>query len=480
MKISSKLLTVLVLMLALASCAPKNGELTKAQMKEDVTYFFTCFLDTHPNPYCRATPKQMDSIKTVLLQKIDKGLSKDEFLNELGKLNGLLDGHSHIEGPFLATRKSDTLLLPPIVRVNSNLTLSINSTVLPATNTVTSINGYPSTKLIGMMNHVLNADPAVVSKADIERFFPILLVRLGIQPPYAIRVRLAHADTTFTFKGYRYDPDEQEKLFRQSRNIPLNDNKVEVGYDIYPKSSIAVVYFNTCKPKNHNAFKSKIDDIFHDLKSKKIRTLFIDDSRNEGGSSCWGEYLISKLNHKEFKHYHYSYINVTPVTYRALVNLTDQVLKSESRKHPSKEAMKFINENRKLKVGTVHIDTSTTTGPAVTNGFNGKVYMLLSRNSFSAGSAAAWTFRLAKVGKILGEKSGSGNPMYVYSAEFTFPNSKVKFRLSVRKGGYVTFEGKKMVFLKEPEPDVPFNINPFKTSYSEQELLALLKLADKR
>jgi len=36
-----------------------------------------------------------------------------------------------------------------------------------------------------------------------------------------------------------------------------------------------------------------------------------------------------------------------------------------------------------------------------------------------------------------------------------------------------------MVYLKEPEPDVPFNINPFKTSYTEQELLALLRLADK-
>jgi hypothetical protein len=480
MKISPKYLTVLVLVLAIAGCAPKNGELTKAQMREDVAYFFKCFLTTHPNPYCRATPKQVDSIKTALLQKIDKGLAKEEFLNEVGKLSGLLDGHSTIDASLLGVRKSDTLLLPPVVRVNSNHTLSINSTVLPATNTVTSINGYHANKLIGMMNQVLNADPGIVSRVNIEKFFPTLLTHLGIQPPYTIRARLPHGDTTFIIKGYRYGPNEQENLFRQCRNIPLNDKEEEGGCDIYPKSSIAVVYFNTCNPKNYDSFKAKIDSIFIEIEKRNIKHLFIDNSRNGGGSDIWGRYLVGKLNHRACTYSIYSHINVTPTTYKALMNITAKFLKTGTGKHPSKEVSEAVKEYRQLKVGTVHIDSSTARIPAVTNGYNGKVYMLVSSESISAGSDAAWTFRLAKVGKILGEKSGSGNPMYVYPAEFTFPNCKLSFRLSVRKSGYVTFQGKKMAFLKEPEPDVPFNINPFKTSYGEQELLELLRLANRK
>ncbi|WP_197057224.1 S41 family peptidase [Alistipes sp. ZOR0009] len=449
-------------------------------MKEDVTYFFKRFLATHPNPYCRATPKQVDSIKTALLQKIDKGLSKENFLNELGKLNGLLDGHSAIETSYLITRESDTLLLPPIVRVNSNHTLSINNTVLPATNTVTSINGYPTNKLISMMNHMLNADPDVVSRGNVERFFPILLVRLGILPPYVIRARLSHADTTFTIKGYKYGPNEQDNLFRQCRNIPLNNKKEEVGCDIYPKSGIAIVYFNTCSPQNYDTFKGKIDSIFIQIEKRNAKHLFIDNSRNEGGSSIWGRYLVDKLSHRAYTYSFYSRINVTPTTYKALCDLTTKFLKTGNGKHPSKELSDAVKEYRQLKVGAVHIDSSTTRIPAVTNGYSGKVYMLLSSCCGSSGSDAAWQFRFAKVGKILGDKSGSANPMYVYPAEFALPNSKVKFRISVREGGYVTFQGKNMAFLKEPEPDVPFNINPFKTSYSEQELLALLRLANRK
>ena len=442
MKISSKLLTVLVLMLALASCAPKNGELTKAQMREDVAYFFTSFLETHPNPYCRATPKQVDSIKTALLQKIDKGLTKEEFLNELGKLNGLLDGHSYIASPLLELTDKDTCFLPPIVQINSDLTLSINNKLLPKENTIVSINGIPSWKLLSMFGKMLNSDPNVVKRTAIEPNFPTLLARSGILSPYTIKVRTCQGDTSMNVKG-----SQPVTYSREIRSLQGQLNGVGLNSSIYQKSKLAILYFNTCSTNDEAKYKKTIDDFFAAIQKSGIKYLFIDNSRNDGGSSKWGVYLISKINHIKYQPSFYARI---------------------------KESKASKTINIKESIGLLR-----NTVPAVTNGFNGKVYMLLSRHCFSAGSDAAWYFRFAKVGKIFGEKSGSSNPMYVCSAEFTFPNCKLNFRLSVREGGYISFQDKKMVFLKEPEPDVPFNINPFKTSYTEQELLALLRLADK-
>ena len=447
MKITLKRLTVLALMLALASCAPKNGELTKAQMREDVAYFFTSFLNTHPNPYCRATPKQVDSIKTALLQKIDKGLPKEEFLNDLGKLNGLLDGHSYIKSPLTDHTDKDTILLPTSVRVNTDLTLSLNDDRLPETNTITSINGIPSRKLITLLNGMLHADPGVVRKPDIECRFPILLIRAGIRAPYTINVKTRAGDTTLHLKGAA-----QVAYSKTIRFLRVNSNESELDSGIFHRSKIAILYFNTCQPKDKEEFMRKIDSFFTTIQKQGIKCLFIDNSRNNGGSSSWGEYLISKINHGEYHYTHTAKIKESEALKRVKRSRTDNGLAA----------------------------TFNKTFPAVTSGYSGKVYMLLSSCCGSSGSDAAWQFRFAKVGKIIGDKSGSGNPMYVYPAVFTLPNSKVQFGISVREAGYTTDKGKKMTYLKEPEPDVPFNINPFKTSYSEQELLALLRLADKR
>lgn len=447
MNIVSKPLLVIGLLLVLASCTPKSGELTKEQMKEDVSYFFKCFTSTHPNPYCRATPKQVYSIKTALLQKIDKGLAKEEFLNELGKLNGLLDGHSYIESPLTDHTEKDTILLPTSVRVNTDLTLSLNDDRLPETNTITSINGTPSRKLIDQLNGMLHADPGVEKKPEIECRFPILLIRAGIRAPYTISIKTTSGDTVLHLKGAA-----QVAYSKTIRFLRVNSDVPELDSGIFQRSKMAILHFNTCMPKNEDEFKKKIDSFFATIQKQGIKYLFIDNSRNNGGNSSWGVYLLSKINHKEYQYTHWA-----------------QIRKSEA-----SERVKRSRADNGL-AGTFNRTFST-----VTNGFSGKVYMLLSNNTFSSGSDAAWQFRFAKAGKILGEKSGSGNPMYVYPTEFTFPNCQLIFRLSVRKSGYITFRGKKMEFIKEPEPDVPFNINPFKTKYSEQELVELLKLADKR
>ncbi|WP_320051811.1 S41 family peptidase [uncultured Acetobacteroides sp.] len=474
MKISLKRLTVLALMLALASCAPKNSELTKAQMREDVSYFFTSFLNTHPNPYCRATPRQVDSIKTSLLHKIDDGLTKDEFLNELGKLNGLLDGHSHIDSPSLKFTQKDTLVLPPVVQINSDLSLSLDDTQLPVRNTITSINGIPSSKLLDVMSRMISSDPGVCGKVEIEKDFSVLLKRCGLLSPYHVKVRTPSGDTSLTIKGTY--PSSNSIFHRSSGELP----RKEFGCTIYPKSSIGIIYFNTCKPANAEIFKRQIESSFIELKRKNIKHLIIDNSRNEGGDDNFGAYLISKVNHGPYRKTVFVNGRMSKEEYSDIQRKIRQVLKSDSANHLSSKTRNAIKKCTKIPAGGHLTDTIFQHTPAVTDGYSGKVYMLVSNRTFSSGSNTAWFFRLAKAGKILGEKSGSANPKYVYPAKFTLPNSKVKFGISVRQGGYVTFEGKKMVYLKEPDPDVPFNINPFKTSYSEQELLELLRMANKK
>jgi Peptidase family S41. len=468
-----KILSTAILLIALVGCTPKDKPLSQ-QQNEDVAYFFKCFLETHPNPYCKATPRQVDSIKAALLQKINKGLSKEEFLNELGKLNGLLDGHSHIESPLLVTSKSDSLLFPPAVEVNTDHSLSLDGSLLPPDNTITSINGISSYEILKMMGKMVNSDPSVLNKEQIERNFPVLLKRCSIHSPFLVKAQNTNGDTSLTIKGCY---PTNFSIFH--RSIGESPSK-EFDCTIYPKSSIGIIYFNTCKPTNAKIFKRQIDSSFIELKRKNIKHLFIDNSRNEGGDDNFGAYLISKVNHGLYRSTVFVNGRITKEEYSDIHRKIGLVLKSDSANHLSSKTRNAIRKYTKIPAGSHLTDTIYQHTPAVTDGYSGEVYMLVSNRTFSSGSNTAWFFRLAKAGKILGEKSGSANPKYVYPAKFTLPNSKVKFGISVRQGGYVTFHGKKMVYLKEPEPDVPFNINPFKTSYSEQELLALLRLANKK
>lgn len=479
----NKIIAVISLILLMYGCnQEKQQELNKEQMKEDIKYFFNTLHKYHPAPYSKATVMQQNSIKQTLITKINLGLTYAQFIVELGKLNWLLDGHSSIETPFLEVAEKDSNLMPPLVRINSDLCLSLDDTLVTTANTINKINGIKSNILLAMMSKFKGSDPNTTPLYFIERNFSKLLLILNIIPPYRIEFTTKGKDTSITLNGCTGKYYGQifntcrESLFNR---LPFSFFE-EVGCDIYPHSKTAIIYFNTCEPQNKDKFRNKIDSIFKQLKKTNTQYLFLDISRNEGGSSDWGEYLVSKINHKKFKYTHYSLKKVTRTIQKEIQQKVVQILKSDSAKHLSKATLYKLKYCQGLKLQDIMTDTIYKSFSKITAGFNGHVFLLQSRRTFSAGADASHMFKLANIGKILGEKGGSSNPMCVYPYYFTLPNSKLKFKIAKRLSGYATLKNDKLKFIQYPAPDVTFNINPFKIKYYENDLINIISKIKKQ
>jgi C-terminal processing protease CtpA/Prc len=166
-----------------------------------------------------------------------------------------------------------------------------------------------------------------------------------------------------------------------------------------------------------------VDSIFNDLAKKPtIKNLIIDIRNNEGGDNT-GDYILSYITSKKM-----GCDDPDRVCYRYL-SIPDSLLKhlstwDNSFKKP-KDPTKFtINE-----IGLYELKTSGQPCDYINpkpNGFKQTNYLLTNAKNSSAGYEMARNFRVANLGKIIGETTG-GSQQGINGGEFfflTLPHSR--------------------------------------------------------
>jgi len=171
-----------------------------------------------------------------------------------------------------------------------------------------------------------------------------------------------------------------------------------------------------------------VDSIFNDLsKRPTVKNLIIDIRNNEGGDNT-GDYILSYITTKKI-----GCDDLNRVCYRYLV-IPDSLLThlstwDDSFKKP-KDPTKFtLNE-----IGLYELKNNGQPCDYINpklNGFRGNLYLLTNAKNSSAGYEMARDFRVAQLGKIVGETTG-GSQQGINGGEFfflTLPNSKFEIDL---------------------------------------------------
>ncbi len=171
-------------------------------------------------------------------------------------------------------------------------------------------------------------------------------------------------------------------------------------------------------------FKSKLIDLFKEIKKKKAENLVIDIRHNIGG------YRINAINL-------YSFLTTTPFKQRVSESAIANVLPHEEYIiHTMSDYTEFFklyftsakNEDGRWILTEDHAQAEMIPYKKT---FKGKVYILIGGNTFSAASAFALSAKNSKDMVLIGEETGGGYYFHTaqYSALYELPNSKIMVRM---------------------------------------------------
>jgi len=417
------------LILTLTACAylmagygqtQADKKFSQQQLKDDAEFLKKQLFDAHANPFTELDKQQYEQLFAGIESKITDSLNITSFYKLIKPVFSYLsDEHSAINIDPLAT--DDTYSNQPVF-----LPFSL----------VKSGNNYLVSNLLAPVSGIANGDN---------------ILRIDNVPIAELAERCSHYTTGFAGQrhenalkqfGYLYTwssttPQQHYKILTNKGEVTINavNSKTWLTYLNTSSSSqncsqpITYArygdagYINSCTFLTHNDkefsdLSAKIDSVFRLAKKDKVKYLFIDVSRNEGGNSSVGDVLISYFSGKPYRDYQCNWRRSDE--YLSLI---------------TKWGIKDSSYAAKTPGSIIHFD-SDTISPGANNPdrFTGKVYIMVGSGTFSSAMIFATIVKDNHIATLIGQTPQNGHPDHfgeLYNSEL--PNTKLKFRFGVKE-----------------------------------------------
>jgi C-terminal processing protease CtpA/Prc len=169
-------------------------------------------------------------------------------------------------------------------------------------------------------------------------------------------------------------------------------------------------------PYDNRAFRAFIDQSFERFLAAGAKTLIVDLRDNPGGDSSFSDLMVAWFADGPFRFASAFRIRVSPETIesnRKRLETTDS--------GPNGVSARFARLYAGAKTGDLVDFPIAETAPRPTPRFEGKVYALINRNSYSNAVAVAATIQDHGFGRILGEETSDLATTYGAMETFTLP-----------------------------------------------------------
>ncbi|MDL2314838.1 hypothetical protein LJC16_01095 [Bacteroidales bacterium OttesenSCG-928-C19] len=443
--------------LSIDCIAKKNidSKLSPKQMKEDITFWYKTILETHPNPFQKLPPEQLDIKVQELITSLDKPLSQKDFWLQIAQFNQYFDGHTQIEFIrelfnsqnewlfylyYILDYKSSTLYFKDEFLFNGNSLGGFR---------IVSFNNTPISEIIQYTFKYTSIELLISSDFFISTMIGIYQ---NIYPIEDI-LEIGYEDANGEINHCSFNQNYVKNIIENSKNVTFK-SEYPYKFQLFPEESIALIELNTCSKEwiKDEDFENFLSQTFREIDSSKIQNLFIDISANTGGSSSYVYQFLSYL-----------------------ISDTSSYLTTESifKISPAIKKNRKFKEFTSQKNGTFYRKEWFITFPQTENTFQNNLFLIQSNSTYSAAVGLSSFINATKSGIIIGEETGGLTSGYIDSAVNTMKNSNIPFSCSTQAFSEIGSNKDSRGVI----PDVEYKIPNTKKSFTLEELKKMLDLS---
>ena len=369
--------------------------LTPAQMRRDIDFFFKTVSAVHANMYAFVSEEEMSKIREQLYRNCSGQMTAFDFNRKIRRLNNLFDGHTSIRfDNFRQTLYDYSDFFPlPVSFADGNIYLHDDGE--KTGKRIISINGVKIEDIYKRMINTNEIREAGEVRAS-SGFAANLFIDTDIRPPFQV---LLEENKTIVLDGVSLN---------NVKTLPSGfDNQTKLGFRMYPEKSIAIIDYNSCSfyrdTVNPWRLNHTFDEYFKQIAEHKIKTLFIDVSRNGGGNSANNNVVFKHIKHND----------TIKLSYRI--------------------KRRYIpNETGGEELGYLQTDVFDHVTPPNPNGFGGDIYLIQGPGTMSAAIDVSEWFNALDGAKLIGEQTGQATAVYIDTYPFNLPESGTGFGCSFK------------------------------------------------
>jgi hypothetical protein len=418
---------------------------TPEELKADADYYFKTLYDRHPDPYYYYSLEEFEDKKNEIYSQLEKPLTKEQFGWIIGEINAYVDWHSTIHGTCYASFSKnpyDVLLqekmnLFPTVRMKENkLFLADN-----LKKNITEINGIPVKEILSdVWNYFNRKLPQEQTIYIMEAFLPFYFAnKYKFTPPY--KVKFHNSSKIKILNSISLDEFLVHNVGGavNARGITKNniDSMKIYSYKIYPTSSSAIFYIKSFDIHYKDAFDNALKEFTEEVNNLKIKYIFYDLSRNDGGHYL-GCNALNIIKHDTV------YFRRTEIERQNGFNKKSDM--NEIVLHPNNDSS--IPSDRKL-------------------------FVFQSTSTWSGGDYFCRIVAENKLGVLVGGNTGEPTVAFSYCLSYEMPHSKINFDIATKLVDFSDYFDSETL-----QPDIYWDIY-HNREFTEQELINIINYQNK-
>jgi hypothetical protein len=396
--------TIFLFLISIISCS----SVSKEALIADINIYKSYIDEIHADPYRLITRDQFQSkaemIKQAVLRLDSEKISQKEsffYLQELAA--SIKDGHTRIRFPHNMFDSTDQVFPLVLKAIDGKFYVveNLSSNSIPKYCTLISINEIPIETIYAKSNHLYNTSLDHAKYGMFEDYFNLILVEyLKINPPWKVKFEVNSIALTA-----RLDAITASQAIKKKKRF-YNQYKYYSTY--VGLEEIPILYLPNFHYGKEDGFKRFIDSFFH--KYNNSRYLIIDLRNNRGGSGYRGFYVLDYLGDSPYqiaKKFEFK------VSKKMRGSIYAEKAGSQLRYAKNGEYFDVV----KHKIWIPH-QTSAK--------FRGKVFLMVSEDTFSAAVVFSAVFKANRMGLVIGRETAGRVRFCSDSVVVKLPDSRLK------------------------------------------------------
>jgi len=383
-------------------------KITKEELIEDIRSYETYIDEVHANPYRLITKESFhgraeSTINEILNIDGDRISSLDCFfyLQELAA--SIQDGHTRIYFPSILL-SGENIVFPLKLKMIDGIAYvldNFSSATVPEYCSILEINQIPIETLFTECSLLFNTSLDHAKWRLFEDYFHLLLpMYLKVRPPWKVKYKLGSKVRVAELKAVTL------KEFNKTET--RHDNKYRKYSIFIQNEEVPVLNMPGFSYGEVESYEHFIDAFFK--KYAEFPYLVIDIRENRGGSGYWGFYLLDNLTDLP-----YQIAEIFEFKVSEMMRNSIYTGKAGNQLNNAKNGEYLEAVNHRIRV------------PHKTpKKFKGKVFLLISENTFSAGVVFAAVFKGNRFGLIIGRETAGRISFGSDPVTVKLPKSKLK------------------------------------------------------